>query len=73
MPYDEAAEFASSLGMDFIETSAKDSTNVDDAFLDMARKIMKKVMIKPMVHSKSSDPRSIRLSGQRVSSDSVCC
>jgi hypothetical protein len=59
--------------MDFLETSAKDSTNVDAAFLDMARKIMAKVLIKPIVHSKTSDYRSVRLSGQKVTSNSVCC
>ncbi len=32
-------EFADSLGIPFLETSAKNSTNVDDAFLTMAREI----------------------------------
>jgi hypothetical protein len=37
-------EFADSIGVGFIETSALNSTNVDDAFLALARSIKKKVL-----------------------------
>jgi len=38
-----AKEFASSLGIPFLETSAKDSTNVEEAFLTMARQIKERL------------------------------
>ncbi|KAK8808498.1 hypothetical protein WA158_008399 [Blastocystis sp. Blastoise] len=40
--YETAKEFADSLGIEFVETSAKNATNVETAFLTMAREIMKK-------------------------------
>ena len=40
--YETAKEFADSLGIEFVETSAKNSTNVETAFMTMAREIMQK-------------------------------
>ncbi|KAJ2311800.1 ras GTPase [Coemansia sp. RSA 2705] len=37
--FTEAQEFAKSLNISFLETSAKDATNVENAFLTMARQI----------------------------------
>lgn len=37
--FNTAKEFADSLGIPFLETSAKNSTNVDDSFMTMAREI----------------------------------
>ncbi|KAJ2709397.1 ras GTPase [Coemansia spiralis] len=37
--FTEAQEFAKSLSISFLETSAKDATNVENAFLTMARQI----------------------------------
>lgn len=37
--YNTAKEFADGLGIPFLETSAKNSTNVEQAFLTMAREI----------------------------------
>eukprot|EP00565_Helicotheca_tamesis_P009587 CAMPEP_0185727868 /NCGR_PEP_ID=MMETSP1171-20130828/3428_1 /TAXON_ID=374046 /ORGANISM="Helicotheca tamensis, Strain CCMP826" /LENGTH=200 /DNA_ID=CAMNT_0028396509 /DNA_START=64 /DNA_END=666 /DNA_ORIENTATION=- len=37
--YDEGLEFASKLGMEFMETSAKTAHNVENAFLNMANEI----------------------------------
>ena len=38
VPYNAAKEFANHFDMlDFVETSAKDNTHVDDAFLKMAK------------------------------------
>ena len=40
--HDEGSELAQSLGLEFIETSALDATNVDQAFTVMAKKIKAK-------------------------------
>ncbi len=37
--YNVAKEFADSLGIPFLETSAKNATNVEQAFLTMAKQI----------------------------------
>ena len=41
--YNTAKEFADGLGIPFLETSAKNSTNVEDAFTTMATEIQKRV------------------------------
>jgi len=41
--YNTAKEFADSLGIPFMETSAKNSTNVEQAFITMAEEIKKRV------------------------------
>jgi Ras-related protein Rab-1A len=38
-----AKEFADGLGIPFLETSAKNATNVEDAFVTMASEILKRV------------------------------
>eukprot|EP01095_Lingulamoeba_sp_RSL-Kostka_P002925 TRINITY_DN1383_c0_g1_i1.p1 TRINITY_DN1383_c0_g1~~TRINITY_DN1383_c0_g1_i1.p1 ORF type:complete len:134 (+),score=43.83 TRINITY_DN1383_c0_g1_i1:404-805(+) len=40
--YEEGAEFCRNLGLTFIETSSKNSTNVDEAFETLAKKILKR-------------------------------
>ena len=37
--YEQAKEFADSLNIEFLETSAKNNTNVEDAFLKMSAEI----------------------------------
>jgi len=41
--FNEAKEFADSLGISFLETSAKSAQNVDEAFLTMTRQIKERV------------------------------
>lgn len=45
--YDEGKEFASQFGMPFLETSAKATQRVDEAFDTMTREIKEKMMAKP--------------------------
>ena len=43
--YTTAKEFAESLGVPFLETSAKNSTNVEEAFITMAREINQRMAV----------------------------
>jgi len=43
VPTEEAQEFAAKHGLAFLETSAKTAENVDDAFLNTARSIVKRI------------------------------
>merc|ERR1712115_98590 len=45
--YDEAKELADSLGVQFMETSAKNSHNVEQAFQAMAKDIKQRVASQP--------------------------
>jgi len=51
----ESQAFADELGIPFLETSAKDSINVEQAFLTMAAEIKKKYLISlaPLSHLES--------------------
>jgi Ras-related protein Rab-1A len=48
--YNAAKEFADSLGIPFLETSAKNSTNVESAFLTMASEIKKRYVCTALAH-----------------------
>mmetsp|Transcript_27242 Transcript_27242/g.76093 ORF Transcript_27242/g.76093 Transcript_27242/m.76093 type:complete len:207 (+) Transcript_27242:217-837(+) len=43
VPFETAKEFADNLGLSFIETSAKDATNVEKSYMMMAAQIQKNV------------------------------
>ena len=45
MPYQEAKELADHFNVRFLETSAKESLNVEDAFSTMTREIKSKVQV----------------------------
>ncbi len=47
VPYDEAKELADSLQINFMETSAKNSHNVEQSFQAMASEIKQTVQSKP--------------------------
>ena len=40
MSYEEGKQFADSLGMQFLETSAKDKINIDEAFMTLTKAIL---------------------------------
>ncbi|CCE62671.1 hypothetical protein TPHA_0D00270 [Tetrapisispora phaffii CBS 4417] len=75
--YDVAKEFAEQNKMPFLETSALDSTNVEEAFLTMARQIKESISHQQQIEMKSgNDDKSgnVNLKGQSLAaSSSSCC
>jgi len=71
--HETAAEFAEGLGIPFLETSAKNSTNVEEAFLTMAAQI-KTRMASTAVAPKDQD-RNVNIDGKQVGANSGkgCC
>jgi Ras-related protein Rab-1A len=69
--YTVAKEFADSMGIPFLETSAKNSTNVEQAFLTMARQI--KERMGGAGEGGSSDKANVNLRGRNVSQGSSSC
>eukprot|EP01038_Epipyxis_sp_PR26KG_P006653 gene6653-9134_t len=67
--YDQAKEFAESLGIEFIETSAKNSTNVEKAFMMMASQIKARYKTQPSGASGSG----VNLKGESVGKQSGGC
>lgn len=67
--FDQAKEFADSLGIEFVETSAKNSTNVEKAFMMMAQQI--KMRYKPVTNNNNAP--GVNLQGQSVGAKSGGC
>lgn len=67
---EQGKEFAESLGVEFLETSAKTSTNVEQAFLTMASQI--KARMKTQPSAGKSAPMKIGTSAP-VNQKSGCC
>ncbi|KAK2982195.1 hypothetical protein RJ640_024940 [Escallonia rubra] len=65
-----AKAFADELGIPFLETSAKDSINVEQAFLTMAGEIKKKMGNQPAANKKSV---TVQIKGQPIEQKSNCC
>ncbi|OMJ10614.1 GTP-binding protein ypt1 [Smittium culicis] len=73
--FTQAKEFAEQLGIPFLETSAKDSTNVEQAFLTMAKQIKDRVGAPNIQQQQDQLKNSINIGqGQNVSQqNSGCC
>jgi len=70
--YDMAKAFADSLDIPFLETSAKNATNVEKAFLTMAAEIKNRIANQPQV--KAPAKGNVVVSGEQVqSSGGGCC
>ncbi|KAJ5073091.1 ras-related protein rabd2a-like [Anaeramoeba ignava] len=68
---DTAKSFADQLGIPFLETSAKNSTNVEKAFITMAAEIKKRVGTSS---NTTSTAKSVKVSGgQNVEKKGGCC
>ena len=70
--FDLAQQFADSLGIDFIETSAKSAVNIEKAFLTITQKLKTRVPQKKLNHL---EKKGITISGQplKIVSSSMCC
>mmetsp|Transcript_6516 Transcript_6516/g.9819 ORF Transcript_6516/g.9819 Transcript_6516/m.9819 type:complete len:202 (-) Transcript_6516:338-943(-) len=68
--YEAAKEFADSVDMEFLETSAKNSTNVEKAFMVMASQIKQRMASQPITGSNPTT-NVTDLNGQEVQSG--CC
>ncbi|KAE8007912.1 hypothetical protein FH972_004469 [Carpinus fangiana] len=65
-----AKAFADELGIPFLETSAKDSINVEQAFLTMAGEIKKKMGNQPTAGTSTG---TVQMKGQPIQQKSNCC
>lgn len=68
--YNTAKEFADSMGIQFIEASAKDSTNVEQAFLAMAGQIKERM---PSSGAANGDKDKVNLGRPVQDSNGGCC
>lgn len=69
--YEAAKEFADSVNMEFLETSAKNSTNVEKAFMAMAQQIKERMAKQPLNTGGASGP--ITDLGNTEQVESGCC
>ncbi|GBG29832.1 Ras-related protein Rab-1A [Hondaea fermentalgiana] len=69
--YEAAKEFADSVEMEFLETSAKNSTNVEKAFMVMASQIKQRMASQPLGSGGSQPANVTQLDGENVNSG--CC
>jgi len=70
--YEVGEQFAKSFAMKFVETSAKESTNVEEAFLEMAKQIKSKVE-DSCVNNSTNDDGNVEIVSTPVESDGGCC
>ncbi|OMO69613.1 Small GTPase superfamily [Corchorus capsularis] len=69
--YETAKAFADEVGIPFMETSAKDSTNVEQAFMAMAASIKDRMASQPAMNN--AKPPTVQIRGQPVAQKSGCC
>jgi len=74
--YNEAKEFADSLGISFLETSAKSAHNVEEAFLTMTRQIKERVSRSHEGPAKNNGAVNISTNSKKIKGDKgskKCC
>ncbi|URD76696.1 ras-related protein [Musa troglodytarum] len=69
--YETGKAFADEIGIPFLETSAKDSTNVEKAFMTMAADIKDRMASQP--GGSAGKPTTVHMRGQPVGQKSSCC
>ena len=70
---EQGKEFADQYGMKFFETSAKNSTNVNEAFITMTKEVMKNNSKKGLTPKKDNVVVTTAPSGQSIQSGKGCC
>ncbi|KAI8540246.1 hypothetical protein RHMOL_Rhmol09G0247800 [Rhododendron molle] len=68
--YDTAKAFADEIGIPFMETSAKNATNVEQAFMAMSADIKDRMASQPAMNAK---PPTVQIRGQPVGQKSSGC
>ncbi|KAL5167268.1 Ras-related protein RABD2a [Glycine soja] len=68
--YETAKAFADEIGIPFMETSAKDATNVEQAFMAMAASIKDRMASQP---ANNARPPTVQIRGQPVAQKGGCC
>ncbi|XP_039005537.1 ras-related protein RABD2a-like isoform X2 [Hibiscus syriacus] len=69
--FETAKAFADEIGIPFMETSAKDSTNVEQAFMAMAASIKDRMASQPATNN--ARPPMVQIRGQPVAQQGGCC
>ncbi|KAL5579393.1 hypothetical protein UlMin_011835 [Ulmus minor] len=69
--YETGKAFADEVGIPFLETSAKNATNVEQAFLTMVAEIKNRMASQPA--TSGDKPAMVRMQGQPVGQKSSCC
>jgi Ras-related protein Rab-1A len=71
--YEQAKEFADSMNMEFIETSAKQASNVDLAFTKIATQIKNRMATQPTAAGGLADSKPVTaLTGEKVEQGGCC-
>ncbi|KAG5028358.1 hypothetical protein JHK87_011872 [Glycine soja] len=68
--YETAKAFADEIGIPFMETSAKNATNVEQAFMAMAAEIKNRMASQPVNNAR---PPTVQIRGQPVNQKAGCC
>ncbi|KAI8545488.1 hypothetical protein RHMOL_Rhmol07G0043700 [Rhododendron molle] len=69
--YETGKALADEMGIPFLETSAKDATNVEQAFMAMAAAIKTRMASQPA--TTNAKPATVNIRGQPVAQSSGCC
>ena len=70
--YEQGQEFAAQYGMKFIETSAKESKNVQEAFVTMTKEIISQSNDKKIVKKEDNVVITDKSSGQNIKTGGCC-
>ena len=71
--FEQGKEFASQYGMKFFETSAKESTNVQEAFVAMTKEIIKEAQEKKIPIKNDDNNVVINNNGTNINTGGVFC